>query len=1003
MPDPLRLKTWAALALGLGALGWVAPAQAATILDPERPYLTLSSPHFRVHVPADLRALGERAAAYAEECHATLLPYLGVQAPGQPTQLVIFDHEDTVNGFGFPLPNNSLYVYTNAPHEEMLFGAYDAWLRDLIMHEYTHVLHLEQVSGWPALLQRVAGRSYFPNLLLPVFMIEGLAVHTETRFGHGGRGRDAYYRGMLRVAALEGKLPRIDQAAGYFTIDHPGGELPYAYGTAFYRHLARRYGDAVVREVNLAHASNFLAPLWGLDDRLRALTGKDAQALWDELMASIEADAKAEAQAFRARGPLTPLKAVTQAGMLQRHPGYTPEGRLAWCAYDGHGFGSLRLAGPDGTASGSERWMGKSPYGGWDLSADGKALVHARTWDESRFTSFPDLFRFEPQPKQLERLSQRARLDDPAIRPDGRRLVAVRSSGGDTQLVEGPAQGPGLRAFRPLTQAPAGTRFGHPRYHPRGEQLAVSAWVDGARDLYLVDAQGGAMRPLWRDLANDLSPCWSPDGRRLVFSSDRDGSFQLYAAEPSTRRLWRVSNVVGGLIEPAVRPDAKELAAASYGPKGWDVVRLAWDEASWVPLPWPQGGEEALTPWRQANALGWGPAEERAPLSPRPPAPPPAAQGPYPAKPYDPWPAFRPKTWSPFAFMDDAGPVVGGTSFGQDALLQHFGYAAIGVGLASRRPFLSLFYQNDQLWPTLNLGLSDYSYLTGAKGEGVYFPLAQRARALSLGAALPGLPSQFLQGSWVTGDTLGVGLGLSDTEGITPVPEAIPSDQRPPTGRLGSLSLSYRAGDNGRFAYGVGPEFGGLLALGYEAAWALGGGASPYDRASLELRRYLPLGEHRVLALRLQGGLGRGEGSGDFGLGGFDSASLLSTVDVRTVGGSVRQLPLRGFGLGAMRGRNGLGLQAELRSPLAVVQRGWGLIPLFLRQVHGAAFLDAGQAWTGPFQPGAFRVGGGLELRAQLNALQAPSELRLGVGLPLRRGGEDSPWPWPYADVGVAF
>lgn len=988
---------------GLGFWG-AAPAQAATVLDPERPYATVVTPHFRVNVPADLAAdLGQRAAAYAEECHATLLPYLGMQAPEARTELTIFDHEDTVNGFGFPLPNNSIYIYTNAPQEEMLFGAYDAWLRDLIMHEYTHVLHLEQVAGWPRLLQQVAGRSYFPNILLPVFMIEGLAVHTETRFGHGGRGRDAYYRGMLRMAALEGRLPRIDQAAGYFTIDHPGGEMPYAYGAAFYRHLARRYGEAAVVQPNVEHATNFLAPLWGLDDRLKAATGKGAQALWDELLQEVRRDAQAEAEAMKARGPLTPLKAVTSVGMLQRHPGYTPEGRLAWCAYDGHGFGTLRLAGPDGTATASERWMGKGPYGGWDLSADGKALVHARTWDENRFTSFPDLFRYDPTAKKLERLSRRARLEDPAIRPDGRRMVAVWSAAGDSQLVEGPAQGSGFRDFRRLTQAPAGARFGQPRYRPQGDRLVASVWQDGARDLYLIDPVGGAMRPLWRDLANDLNPVWSPDGKRVVFTSDRDGSFQLYAAEPASQRLWRISNVLGGLIEPAVRPDGKELAAASYGAKGWDVVRLAWDERAWVALPWPDGGEGPSTPWNQTNALGWGPAADKAPLRPRPPAPPAEAAGPYPLSGYTPWAAFRPKTWSPFAFMDDRGPVLGGTTFGQDALLQHFGFAAVGYGLLSNRPFVSLFYQNDQLWPTLTASASDTSYVTGGLGEGVFYQLAQRGRFLGVGAALPGLPTQFLQGSWVAGDTVGVNLGLLDVEGITAVPEAIPQANRPPTGTTGTLNLSYRAGDNGRFAYGVGPEFGGLLGLGYDVGVPLAGAATAYDRAWLELRRYLPLGEHRVFAMRLMGGMGRGEGAGDFGVGGFDSASILSTVDVRTMGTSVRQLPLRGLPFGAMRGRNGLGLQLEYRSPIAVVQRGWGILPIFLRQVHGAAFLDAAQAWTGPFRPEAFRVGAGLELRAQVNAVQAPSEVRLGLGYPLRRGLEDSPWPMPFADVGVAF
>lgn len=41
------------------------------------------------------------------------------------------------------------------------------------------------------------------------------------------------------------------------------------------------------------------------------------------------------------------------------------------------------------------------------------------------------------------------------------------------------------------------------------------------------DTRSALMR-LTRSFASDISPHWSPDGTRIIFSSDRGGKFALY-------------------------------------------------------------------------------------------------------------------------------------------------------------------------------------------------------------------------------------------------------------------------------------------------------------------------------------------------------------------------------------------------------------------------------------------------------------------------------------------
>ena len=52
---------------------------------------------------------------------------------------------------------------------------------------------------------------------------------------------------------------------------------------------------------------------------------------------------------------------------------------------------------------------------------------------------------------------------------------------------------------------------------------------DGSRDLYRMNADGSNVLRLTNHPAADGYPSWSPEGHRIVFRSDRDGSVGLYA------------------------------------------------------------------------------------------------------------------------------------------------------------------------------------------------------------------------------------------------------------------------------------------------------------------------------------------------------------------------------------------------------------------------------------------------------------------------------------------
>ena len=79
---------------------------------------------------------------------------------------------------------------------------------------------------------------------------------------------------------------------------------------------------------------------------------------------------------------------------------------------------------------------------------------------------------------------------------------------------------------------------------PDGRSLAFTSRRDGRTEIYVIDANGGALRRLTHGGAS-IEPAWSPDGRTVAFTSSRAGSEDIYlvssARGPRSRRLTRTS------------------------------------------------------------------------------------------------------------------------------------------------------------------------------------------------------------------------------------------------------------------------------------------------------------------------------------------------------------------------------------------------------------------------------------------------------------------------------
>ncbi len=83
----------------------------------------------------------------------------------------------------------------------------------------------------------------------------------------------------------------------------------------------------------------------------------------------------------------------------------------------------------------------------------------------------------------------------------------------------------------------------------------------GSHDLWLMDADGGNKRPLVETPASDeRTPAFSPDGRQVVFFSNRDGQrWSLYRVDVATGAIERLTHGAAQDKHPQVTPDGHEI------------------------------------------------------------------------------------------------------------------------------------------------------------------------------------------------------------------------------------------------------------------------------------------------------------------------------------------------------------------------------------------------------------------------------------------------------------
>ncbi|HTK81379.1 MAG TPA: DPP IV N-terminal domain-containing protein [Bacteroidota bacterium] len=563
---------------------------------PELEWRSIETDHFFVHYHLGTERTARIVAKIAEEIYEPVTTLYNHKPDGK-VSFVIKDYDDYSNGAAYFL-DNKIEIWASSLDFD-LRGTHN-WLRNVITHEFTHVVQIQTSLKFgrrvPAIYfqwfqyenERRPDVLYgFPNAIVsypisgftvPSWFAEGVAQYNRKELGYDKW--DAHRDMILRMYSLDNNMLTWNEMS-VFGKTSLGNESSYNAGFAFVRYIGQRYGDDKLREI-----SKNLSSLTALtiDGAIEKATGKPGKDLYDEWREYLRTDYGIRVAGLRQH--LSSDTIIANVGFGNFYPTFSPDGKsIAYVSNkeaDYFGLSALYLY---DVAEKKEKLLKGGVRSDFSWSPDGKKIYYSRTTRRNdHWSNVFDLYVYDIEREDEQRLTHGSRANSPAVSPDGAAIAYVAGADGTINLYTMNIDGTNIRQ---LTSYHDGEQIFNPKWSPDGQKIIFDYSIKDGRDIATVSSSGGEVSFVLATPRDERNAIFTPDGSSIIFSCDSSGIFNLYELHLGTNDVRQLTNVLGGAFMPTTNA-AGQLAFATYTSTGYKIAFMnslspMEDAASYAP------------------------------------------------------------------------------------------------------------------------------------------------------------------------------------------------------------------------------------------------------------------------------------------------------------------------------------------------------------------------------------------------------------------------------------
>lgn len=539
-------------------------------VDPRIDYDVVETNHFEIIYDARQKDLAMEYARQAEYSYNVLEKIFG-ETPYK-TVIVIDSTTDLANGAATGVPRPLIFGFPVLPSALSTVDNYGVWSQELIVHEYTHILNMQPANGAWSPFRLLFGAVIRPNMFLPRWYLEGLAVEIESRMTTHGRLRSPDYAAMIRAEVEDGawgseNISRINETA---IPTWPRGARPYFYGALLWHYIIKEKDLEIIKSWNDRYARRMP---WFIEGPPKKDFGTNFQGVLKQAYASYEQMARQQLDEIAKGDVLTKGTEIpVKAAVISHSPAISPDqSKMIFVTTLNTGDSSIQMI------ERKENYFEGKPKNllttsdttrvSWFPTSD--KFVYDQTDDFDRYNTFYDLHVYNLKTKKSEQITKGFRAQGPSVSPNGTKIVFVKSGAGTTAIATVTDKGKDLKlVYEPDFQI----RVTNPTFINDNQIIFSQRELDGNEYLKILDLNSTQPQTVLSQYPGSRFPVVTKKG--ILFTNNKSGVDNLFMTDFRFSSVKALTNTKTKILNGDLDAKTNNLFISHLTSQGFSLERV---------------------------------------------------------------------------------------------------------------------------------------------------------------------------------------------------------------------------------------------------------------------------------------------------------------------------------------------------------------------------------------------------------------------------------------------